>query len=76
MEDLNEPKEATSFVHYLNEENLKHLQRISKCVKLDFNAFISQMLVDEQPPHVKLDLFKKKNQNLNIETLQTRTEHI
>jgi len=25
--------------NYLNEENLKHLERISKCVKLNFSKF-------------------------------------
>lgn len=33
--------------NYLNEENLKHLQRISNSIKLDFSSFIKQMILDE-----------------------------
>lgn len=35
-----------TYSQYLNEENLKHLERIHECVKLNFGAFFNQMLQD------------------------------
>jgi len=62
--------------NYLNEENLKHLQRISNCVKLDFSNFIKQMILDEKENNPESKFVFPKKQYLNISTLQQRTEHL
>jgi len=41
-------QQGPAMTNYLNEENLKHLQRITQSVKLDFSAFVKCMINDEK----------------------------
>ena len=40
--------QASLLNQYLNEENLKHLDRISGCVKLNYSKFIKRMIRDQE----------------------------
>lgn len=70
---------------YLNEQSLKLLDRSGSHNKLDFNAFIKQMVVEEHldthgpsasqvASNLSIDIFKKKPY-LNIDLLQG-SEHL